>query len=92
MPKLVAGSAIHPCTNEVTSRTMNWLGAAGENENSEDPNEGRVEYVTPDSVHALVTGRRFTAPVVLIRFRKIINVALLIWLAVVPAGREDKLN
>jgi len=91
-PKLVDGAFTQPCTRDVMSTTMNCWAIAGVNEAVAAPRAGIVANVTADSLQALVTGWTFTRPDVLIRFTYSFSVALPIWLAVVPAGRDERSN
>jgi len=68
MPKLVEGVVTQPCTSAVTSMTTNCCAAVGVNVATAASSDGIVEYVTVDSLHALVTGDTLTCPETLIRF------------------------
>jgi hypothetical protein len=89
---LLLGVVTQLCTSEVMSITTNCCACVGVKVATAEPCVGIVAYVTVDSLHELVKGCTLTTPEVLIRFTYSFSVALPIWLAVVPAGSEERSN
>jgi hypothetical protein len=93
-PKFVAGAVTHPCTSDVTSSVTYSpaVVAAAAKLPAALPSDGAVAYVTVPSLHAEVTGTRFTVPPAFTRFTKTVSVARCTCPAVSPPGSVLRSN